>query len=121
MGRMWPKVKGSTAGLNLEFSFSLTSCCTKTKEPSLAYYLLIAVSRRDDFMSFSSALAQRETQTASFKLLSNILQSSSGIMVNMVDYNILVSEFELKLCCYVHFFTNAVGKGVNVLILPVMG
>ena len=32
----------STAGLNLEFSFSYTSCLTKAKEPSLPYYLPIA-------------------------------------------------------------------------------
>ena len=34
--------KRSLTGLNSEFSFSLTSCLTKAKEPSLSYYLPIA-------------------------------------------------------------------------------
>ena len=44
------------AGLNSKFSFSLTSCPTKPKEPNLPYYLPIAVGRKDRFMPFSRAL-----------------------------------------------------------------
>ena len=36
----------STAGLNSEFSFSLTACSTMDKEPSVPYYLPIARERR---------------------------------------------------------------------------
>ena len=35
--------KRSLTGLNSEFSFSLTSCLTKVEEPSLSYYLPIAL------------------------------------------------------------------------------
>ena len=41
---------------------SATGCCTKAKEPSLSYYLLIA-GRRNGFLPFSKALVERETQT----------------------------------------------------------
>ena len=44
-----------------------------------------------------------------------------SVMVKAVDCRIVVSEFELKLRCYVHFRTNTTGKGMNILILPAMG
>ena len=31
------------------------------------------------------------------------------------------SEFELQSCYYVHFWTNTLGKGKNLLISPAMG
>ena len=49
--------KQSTAGSNLEFSFSLVGCFTKVKEPSLPYYLTLPEERTDEFMPFSRALA----------------------------------------------------------------
>ena len=44
-----------------------------------------------------------------------------GIMVKAMDCRIVISEFELKSRYYVHFRTNTLGKGMNPLILPVMG
>ena len=44
--------KRSLTGLNSEFSFSYTSCLTKTEEPSLPYYLPIAGGRIIGFISF---------------------------------------------------------------------
>ncbi len=44
-----------------------------------------------------------------------------GVMVKAMDYGIVVSEFELQSCYYVHFRTNTLGKGMNPLILPAMG
>ena len=38
-------IKRSLTGLNSEFSFFQTGCQTKVKEPSLSYYLPIAVGR----------------------------------------------------------------------------
>ena len=60
--------KWNKAGLNLEFSFLLTDCLAKAKEPSLSYYLSLVVEKRDRFMSFLRALAWREKQTASLKI-----------------------------------------------------
>ena len=48
----------------------------KVKEPSLPYYLPLAVGRRE-FISFPSALVQREMQTASSKILTQIDNSIS--------------------------------------------
>ena len=50
---MWQTVfKLITSALNLEFSFSLTSCHPKVKEPNLSYYLLIAGERIVGFIPF---------------------------------------------------------------------
>ena len=42
-------------------------------------------------------------------------------MVKAMDFRIVVSEFELQSCYYVHFQTNILGKGMNPLILPAKG
>ena len=42
-------------------------------------------------------------------------------MVKVLDGEIVVSEFELKLRSYVHFQTNTLVKGMNPLILTAMG
>ena len=43
-------------GLNSEFSFSLTGCPTKAREPSLPYYLPITDERREILLPFQRAL-----------------------------------------------------------------
>ena len=44
-----------------------------------------------------------------------------GVMVKAMDSGIVVSEFILQLRYYVHFRANTLGKGMDPLILPVMG
>ena len=44
-----------------------------------------------------------------------------GVMVKATDSGIAVSEFELQSNYYVHFRTNTLGKGMNLLILLAMG
>ena len=44
-----------------------------------------------------------------------------GVTVKVMDYGIVVSEFVLLSCYYVHFRANTLGKGMNLLILPAMG
>ena len=44
-----------------------------------------------------------------------------GVMVKAMDSGIVVSEFKLQSCYYVHFRANTLGKGMNPLILPAMG
>ena len=46
--------------------------------------------------------------------------SPHGVVVNVLDCDFVVSEFELQLPYYIHFRTNAFGKGMN-LIPFVMG
>ena len=46
-----------------------------------------------------------------------ISRSTCSVMVNALDCKIVVSEFELQSCYYVHFGTNTLGKGMNLLIL----
>ena len=41
-----------------------------------------------------------------------------GVMVKSIDCGIVVSEFVLQSCYYVHFRANTLGKGMNPLILP---
>ena len=66
--------KQSTAGLSLEFSFSLTSCITKAKEPNRHYYLPII-----RFMPFPRAFAWSETQATSSR--------SWTLVNNSISYN----------------------------------
>ena len=40
-----------------------------------------------------------------------------GVMVKAMDYETVVSEFELQSHYHVHFRTNTLGKGMNPLIL----
>ena len=47
-------LKRSLTGLNLEFSFSKSSCLTKAEEPSLPYYLPISGGRIIGFIPFSA-------------------------------------------------------------------
>ena len=44
-----------------------------------------------------------------------------GVMVEVLDCEIVVSEFELQSCSYVHFRINNLEKGMNPLILSAMG
>ena len=44
-----------------------------------------------------------------------------GVMVKAMDCGIVLREFVLQLCYYVHFQANTLGKGMNPLILPAMG
>ena len=44
-----------------------------------------------------------------------------GEMVKAMDCGIILSEFVLQLCYYIHFGTNTLGKGMSPLILPAMG
>ena len=44
-----------------------------------------------------------------------------GVMVKEMDCGIVVHEFVLQTCYYVHFRANTLGKGMNPLILPAMG
>ena len=44
-----------------------------------------------------------------------------GIVANMLDCTIIVSEFKFQLCNYVHFQTKTCEKHVNSQIDPTMG
>ena len=43
------------------------------------------------------------------------MKSPSGLMANVLDCNILVSEFQLRLRYYVHFRIKTTGEGMNPL------
>ena len=44
-------------------------------------------------------------------------ESLHGEVTHVLDGDIVVSEFELQSCSYVHFRTNPFGKGMNSLML----
>ena len=44
-----------------------------------------------------------------------------GLMVKELDSGFVKSEFEHQSRYYIYFQTNALGKGLNPLILPAMG
>ena len=51
----------------------------------------------------------------------NLWGCPRGVMVKAMDCGIVVREFVLQSCYYVHFRANTLGKGMNPLILPAMG
>ena len=51
----------------------------------------------------------------------NLFQDPRGVMGNAMDCGIVISEFVLQPCHYVHFLANTLGKRMNLLILPAMG
>ena len=73
--------QGSRASWNSKFSFSETGCHRKTKEPGLPYYLPLSEARIDGFTLFPKELAWFETQTASCKVRTRVIDSIS------YDYN----------------------------------
>ena len=52
--------------------------------------------------------------------LSSIELEHHGVMVKMLQYGIVESEFELQSSYYIHFQTNTLKKGMNLLILLTM-
>ena len=56
---------GGVQLVSIQFSFSLTGCITKAKEPNLSYYIPIAGREVMNLYLSSKALARNETQTAS--------------------------------------------------------
>ena len=47
--------------------------------------------------------------------------SSNGAGAEMMDCDMVISEFELESSYYVHFWTNTLKKSTNTLIPPAMG
>ena len=46
------------------------------------------------------------------------MKSPCDVMVNVQDYGLKVSEFELQLCYCVYFHTHTLEKGMDLLIPP---
>ena len=42
----------------------------------------------------------------------------AGVVVDLLDCNIVINRFELQLRSYIHFQTNTLGNGMNFLISP---
>ena len=52
------------------------------------------------------------------EFLGTISLNESEVMLKMLDCWIIVPKLELQSRSYVHFLTNILGKGMNLLILP---
>ena len=55
-----------------------------------------------------------------YRTWGNTTWESEGVMVEVQDCNLKVSEFECQLQYYVHFRTNTLRKGIKSLIPPAM-
>ena len=62
-------------------------------------------------------------QTLADKVLASVFCGGCprDVMVKAMDCEIVVREFVLQSCYYVHFRANTLGKSMNPLILPAMG
>ena len=69
-----------------------------------------------------TVMAEMERRTLYIKFKSQRKRGCPrGVIVKAMDCGIVVSEFVLQWRYYVHFRANTLGKGINPLILPVMG
>ena len=50
-----------------------------------------------------------------------IWENPLGVVANVMDCNLIVSEFELQLFYYIHYRTNTLGKYMNSIVPPTMG
>ena len=69
--------KRSLTGLNSEFSFSYTSCLTKTEDLSLPHYLPITGGRIFGFIPFPRVLVPCEMQSVSSRIWTRVSVSIS--------------------------------------------
>ena len=69
--------KRSLAGLNSDFSFSLTSCFNQAEELSLSYYVLISGGRIIGFIPFPRTLVLCEMLTVSSRIWTRVAVSIS--------------------------------------------
>ena len=131
MVKMWyiQFCKGSTADLNLEFSFSSTGVHSKVKEAScplaerrIVQFLISprASNKQNDFCCLFLYLFSY-TQNIHTGVHHYFWWCPHGVMVKAMGGGIVVSEFVLQSCYYVHFWANTLGKGINLLTLPTMG
>ena len=47
-----------------------------------------------------------------------MIQPEVSIVANVLDSNIVASEFEHQSRYYIHFQTNTLRKGINLLFIP---
>ena len=52
-------------------------------------------------------------KTSCFQVTDDLRWCSQGVIANMLDYDIVVPEFELQSCYYVHFVAKILGEGMN--------
>ena len=64
--------------MSSEFSFSVTGCITRAKEPNLLYYLLIAGRRIIGFIRFPQLLVLCEMQSVSSRIWTRVAVSISN-------------------------------------------
>ena len=85
--------------------------------PAQSLLHILKKKKEKKFMNFS----QKYRGSVFFLVTLNLGGCPRGVMVKAMDCGIVVSEFVLQSCYYVHFRANTLGKGMNPLILPAMG
>ena len=103
--------------LYIKNSYQIQMICTQFYSFKYSFQMLIIYAQFYELWT--------DTQTYHCWLTNKDLHTSArcphGVMVKTLNCGIIVSEFKLQLCYYVHFQTNTLGKGMNPLILPAMG
>ena len=56
-----------------------------------------------------------------YLILNTVYTYILNVMVKALDCGIIVLKFKLQSCYYIQFWTNTLGKGMKLLILPSMG
>ena len=114
--------------LNCEVHSSFEGVSYNNRIVTAKIYLSLCRNKRETIKTSSndwSSLTNRDISHGYTVTVRNkfdtLRRCPRGVMVKMMDCEIVVSELELQLHYYVHFQTNTLGKGMNPLILPAMG
>ena len=71
-----------------------------------------------DLVASFFVFLRKEHERQNIRLLGGFPRA---VIFKALDCGIIECKFELQSCYYVHFQTNSIGKGMNLLILPGMG
>ena len=79
-------------------------------------YTLHLETMRLGIVSCKESLVHKITIVNSFSLILSLTLKGGcprGVMVKAMDCGIVVREFVLQSCYYIHFWANTLGKGMN--------
>ena len=79
-------------------------------------YPLSLIGTVTEIMTRVSFDLKKKTATNFINERKYLLRSPCGVVANVLDCDVSENNFKLQLCYYIHFWTNAFGKGMKPLI-----
>ena len=112
------------------FNFCVFSSSRSTPEINNSCFTFVMVPKRQTSDASEFDMSQKNCQEFLSREMVKVINlirifwwkgRRHSVMANVLDFNIVVSEFELQWHYYIHFRTNTLGKGMNSLIPQLWG